>query len=101
MVETYLPHHSSSAKAKAAVPAIPLVSLPSLLPGLPNQPLLVTPYHPLRAPGSLDWSFPVDLARDSVPLTANSVFSFLLDREHVMMINGYECARFRFASLLF
>jgi len=50
--------------------------------------LLVTPYHPVRIEDK--WHFPCDLAPSSrTPCAA--VYSFVLDHEHVMLINGIEC----------
>lgn len=50
--------------------------------------LKLTPYHPVRIQGK--WSFPCDLG--SVEIVAcPAVYSFVLEENHVMVINGVEC----------
>lgn len=55
---------------------------------LPESGLLITPYHPVREAGR--WAFPCDLA-PAVERPCDAVYSFVLDSEHVMLINGVEC----------
>jgi len=50
--------------------------------------LLVTPWHPIRHNGQ--WTFPAELSQ-SQSRDCPSIYSFLLESSHVMLINGYEC----------
>jgi len=50
--------------------------------------LVITEYHPVRIDGV--WRFPADLA-SSEDIEVSAVCSFVLDREHVCIINGVEC----------
>lgn len=50
--------------------------------------LKVTPYHPVRQDGK--WHFPCDLGIPEI-LPCHAVYSFVLDNNHVMIINGVEC----------
>lgn len=50
--------------------------------------LVLTPYHPVRVGGR--WVFPCELA-PVVTRACDAVYSFLLDSEHIMLINGTEC----------
>eukprot|EP01117_Protostelium_nocturnum_P008641 TRINITY_DN30_c0_g3_i1.p1 TRINITY_DN30_c0_g3~~TRINITY_DN30_c0_g3_i1.p1 ORF type:complete len:660 (-),score=241.11 TRINITY_DN30_c0_g3_i1:53-2032(-) len=50
--------------------------------------LELTPYHPVRINGK--WNFPIDLAEEK-EIECDSVFSFLLEKGHVMTIEGVEC----------
>ncbi len=50
--------------------------------------LLVTPYHPVRLGGK--WHFPCDLAQVA-ERPCSAVYSFVLEDEHVMVIDGVEC----------
>jgi hypothetical protein len=52
--------------------------------------LLVTPYHPLRLEDTGKWTFPCDLA-PVVSRACDSVYSFVLNEGHVMLINGVQC----------
>jgi len=50
--------------------------------------LKVTPWHPVRDEGT--WKFPGEM-KDAEYLSCPAVFSFALDRNHVMVINDIEC----------
>jgi len=50
--------------------------------------LLITPYHPVRVNGH--WHFPCDLA-PVFELPCDAVYSFVLSRGHVMLVQGVEC----------
>jgi Mg-chelatase subunit ChlD len=51
--------------------------------------LKITPYHPVRTAAG-EWRFPGDL--ESVQVIAiSSVFTFVLDKGHIAIINGVEC----------
>jgi hypothetical protein len=50
--------------------------------------LLVTPFHPIRIDGK--WCFPCDVA-PMEEMDCAAVYSFVLDAEHTMVINGIEC----------
>jgi len=50
--------------------------------------LVITPYHPVRVNGR--WHFPCDLA-PARELACDAVYSFVLSRAHVMVINGTDC----------
>jgi len=50
--------------------------------------LLITPWHPIRHEGA--WAFPVSLAKPSMR-RCKSIFSVLLDRHHVLEIDGVQC----------
>jgi len=50
--------------------------------------LLVTPYHPVKVNG--DWKFPVEIAPVST-YACDAVFSFVLEKAHVMFINRIPC----------
>ncbi len=50
--------------------------------------LFVTPWHPIRKNGR--WIFPANLGEpQEIPCSA--VFSFVLDKDHIMIINNTEC----------
>jgi len=57
--------------------------------------LRVTPYHPVRY--NNEWQFPAKLIEDgnsSVEMSnqqCDIVYNFVLNKDHVMIINGYEC----------
>ena len=57
--------------------------------------LRVTPYHPIRY--NNEWQFPAKLIEDgncSIEMSnqqCNIVYNFVLNKHHVMIINGYEC----------
>ncbi|EAR92685.1 von willebrand factor type A (vWA) domain was originally protein (macronuclear) [Tetrahymena thermophila SB210] len=53
--------------------------------------LLITPYHPVRIQGK--WLFPTDIAPTKMA-QCSSVYSFLLESGHSMMINDIECVTF-------
>jgi len=50
--------------------------------------LIVTPWHPIRVNGK--WCFPNTLGQVK-ELDCNAVYSFVLDSNHVLLINGIEC----------
>eukprot|EP00012_Vannella_robusta_P012505 CAMPEP_0206205688 /NCGR_PEP_ID=MMETSP0166-20121206/14400_1 /ASSEMBLY_ACC=CAM_ASM_000260 /TAXON_ID=95228 /ORGANISM="Vannella robusta, Strain DIVA3 518/3/11/1/6" /LENGTH=667 /DNA_ID=CAMNT_0053625817 /DNA_START=1 /DNA_END=2001 /DNA_ORIENTATION=+ len=50
--------------------------------------LKITPYHPVRISGT--WKFPCDISEPSIQ-SCPSVFSFVLDCSHSLLINGIEC----------
>jgi len=50
--------------------------------------LLITPWHPVRI--NSVWSFPSDLEKVSERYCP-AVYSFVLESEHIMIINGIEC----------
>jgi len=50
--------------------------------------LLITPYHPVKIDSR--WCFPCDISRP-VEMYCPAVFSFVLDTDHIMIINGVEC----------
>lgn len=50
--------------------------------------LLLTPWHPIRENGV--WKFPADQAAITT-CKCEAVYSFILDRDHVMLIEGVEC----------
>jgi len=50
--------------------------------------LLLTPWHPIRVNGV--WKFPSDMAAITTR-PCEAVYSFILDRDHVMKIEGVEC----------
>jgi Mg-chelatase subunit ChlD len=50
--------------------------------------LLVTEYHPIQVKGQ--WVFPNQVG-EAKELDCDKVYSFVLDAEHVMNINGYPC----------
>jgi hypothetical protein len=50
--------------------------------------LLVTPYHPVKMGGQ--WHFPCDLVQ-VLEYPCEYVYSFVLEDNHSMMINGIEC----------
>jgi hypothetical protein len=57
--------------------------------------LRVTPYHPIRY--NNEWQFPAKLLEDgnnSIDMSnqeCNIVYNFVLNKDHIMIINGYEC----------
>jgi len=51
--------------------------------------LKVTPYHPIRIDNK--WCFPCDIAAPSPSVACPAVYSFVLESEHVLIINGVEC----------
>ena len=57
--------------------------------------LNVTPYHPIRYDN--EWQFPANIVEDgnnSVNMSnqnCNIVYNFVLNKDHIMIINGYEC----------
>jgi len=51
--------------------------------------LLLTPYHPIRIHGK--WNFPCEIAPVLSSRNCHSVFTFVLDKIHIMKINGIEC----------
>ena len=51
--------------------------------------LLVTPWHPVRDADG-EWQFPASLA-PSTERDCVAVYSFVLDAEHAMVIDGVEC----------
>jgi hypothetical protein len=50
--------------------------------------LLITPWHPVRVEN--EWHFPSDLGT-SIVRYCPAVYSFVLESEHIMIINGTEC----------
>lgn len=50
--------------------------------------LVITPYHPIRREGQ--WYFPSTLAPVQL-LPCSAVYNFVLEKEHIMVINGVEC----------
>merc|ERR1712110_214164 len=50
--------------------------------------LVVTPWHPIRVEGV--WKFPANLAAITTR-HCEAVYSFILDDEHIMLIEGMEC----------
>lgn len=48
----------------------------------------ITPYHPVRINGK--WKFPIDIAAPR-EMDCDSVFSYVLDNHHSMVINDTEC----------
>jgi hypothetical protein len=52
--------------------------------------LEVTPWHPIREPGAVAWVFPAEIGKTAASQVL-SVYSFLLDRAHILLIEGYEC----------
>jgi len=50
--------------------------------------LFVTPWHPVRLNGV--WKFPSDIGIQK-ERDCPAVYNFVLDKEHVIMINGVEC----------
>jgi len=46
--------------------------------------LVITPRHPIRVDGT--WTLPV-----GEPAAGSTVYNFVLDRCHVLMVNGVEC----------
>lgn len=51
--------------------------------------LKITPWHPVKEHDV--WRFPSELAEIQVGASCSAVYSFLLDRDHTVMINGIEC----------
>mmetsp|Transcript_16662 Transcript_16662/g.27621 ORF Transcript_16662/g.27621 Transcript_16662/m.27621 type:complete len:734 (-) Transcript_16662:218-2419(-) len=51
--------------------------------------VLVTKYHPIRAPESAQWSFPNDLAAAS-EIECDAVYSFVLDEGDFLQIGPYQ-----------
>ena len=53
--------------------------------------LLITNNHPVRINGV--WHMPgaLDLATDFVLEKPMFIYNFVLDRDHILLINGYEC----------
>ncbi|KAL4453933.1 hypothetical protein ABPG74_003816 [Tetrahymena malaccensis] len=87
--EIYCPNTGKAEKVKCVIETevkenlIQLVRL--------GQGLLITPYHPVRIQGK--WLFPKDIAPLKIA-QCPSVYSFLLESGHSMMINGIECVTF-------
>lgn len=67
---------------------VPMVVIPGLIPDVGNLPLIITPYHPIRIDGQ--WKFPTDVAQTK-DMLVNEVYNFILDSEHIMIVNGIEC----------
>merc|ERR1719273_2403760 len=55
---------------------------------LPKSDLLLTPWHPVRLKGV--WKFPADVSCITTQ-KCDAVYSFVLDSQHVMVINNVEC----------
>ena len=49
----------------------------------------ITPYHPIRLNNT--WRFPCDVSPSIYPVPCLAVYSFVLDRCHVLNINGVDC----------
>jgi hypothetical protein len=50
--------------------------------------LVLTPWHPVRIDG--EWKFPCSIGK-LAQVECREVYNFVLDKEHVMIINGTEC----------
>jgi len=65
-----------------------------------NSGLKITQKHPIRAGGQ--WRLPVDfmnglapnLEVSTCPSTSEYVYNFILDRCHILLVNGIECVTF-------
>eukprot|EP01125_Pyxidicula_operculata_P008023 TRINITY_DN2707_c0_g1_i1.p1 TRINITY_DN2707_c0_g1~~TRINITY_DN2707_c0_g1_i1.p1 ORF type:complete len:698 (-),score=116.16 TRINITY_DN2707_c0_g1_i1:47-1894(-) len=55
---------------------------------LPNG-LRVTPWHPIKTDSST-WKFPAEIKSPEL-VDCEAVYSFVLDQNHIMIINDYEC----------
>jgi hypothetical protein len=53
-----------------------------------NDGLVITPWHPVNVNGK--WTFPKDLGQ-VVNLHCDELYSFALDKHHIMLINNVEC----------
>jgi len=56
--------------------------------------LRVTPWHPVRVAGEAAWRFPARDVRGAVrshTAPCEAVYSVLLDSDHTLLIDGYEC----------
>jgi hypothetical protein len=62
--------------------------LDKLLVQLPNGPS-ITPGHPVRMSGV--WHRPRDLAPDALIAHDGAVYNFVLDQNHVVLVDGVEC----------
>ncbi|KAI9141026.1 hint-domain-containing protein [Paraphysoderma sedebokerense] len=51
--------------------------------------LCITPYHPIRQ--NREWVFPIHVKTDGRKDFSSSIYSFVLDREHIVVANGIEC----------
>lgn len=51
--------------------------------------LMITPHHPVRING--DWQLPRELATRMVDNHSGCVYNFILDRCHILLVNGIEC----------
>jgi len=49
---------------------------------------LITPKHPVRVNG--EWKYPCQLGEKKL-VNCSAVYTFVLESEHVMIINGIEC----------
>jgi hypothetical protein len=52
--------------------------------------LCITPWHPIKMNIDSEWVFPNDL-RQSVEHDINTVYNLVLDKEHIICINGIAC----------
>jgi len=52
--------------------------------------LLVTPWHPVRLPGASEWTFPAFLIEPKLHSDCGAIYSVVLDRHHVLEIEGVE-----------
>lgn len=50
--------------------------------------LIITPYHPVRI--NKEWCFPTDIGRE-VKSYVTEYFNFVLENDHIMIVNGMEC----------
>lgn len=53
--------------------------------------LRLTPYHPVRING--EWMFPLDV-NPMKEYDCEGIYDFVLDREHIMIVNDIECCTF-------
>jgi hypothetical protein len=73
-----------------------LINLPDRTHPGEERGLYVTPHHPIRSSSSEPFKYPVNVGRELGDIEVSNyrcsaIYSFVLDRHHVMEINGYQC----------
>jgi len=53
--------------------------------------LIITPWHPIDIDGNDKWSFPANCVSAVRQPSKESVFTFVLDRVHSVVVNGVRC----------
>jgi hypothetical protein len=51
--------------------------------------LTITAKHPVRISGR--WMLPGEMYQQRIPNTSDFVYNFVLDRSHIVVVNGVEC----------